>query len=53
MSSTTYETVKLTCAIRGYHVYRNVWQPKENEKLLCDHESDNNYDLFALSPVEM
>ena len=53
MSSTTYETVKFSCAIRGYHVYRNVWQPKENEKLQCDHESDNNYDLFALNPVEM
>ena len=53
MSSTTYETVKFSCAIRGYHVYRNVWQPKENEKLQCDHESDNNYNLLALNPVEM
>ena len=43
MSSTTYETVKFSCAIRGYHVYRNVWQP-----LKCDHESDNDYDLFAI-----
>ena len=48
MSSTTYETVKLSCAIRGYHVYKNVWQPKENETLQCDHESDNDYDLFAI-----
>ena len=48
MSSTTYETVKFSCAIRGYHVYRNVWQPIENETLQCDHESDNDYDLFAI-----
>ena len=47
MSSATYETVKFSCAIRGYHVYRNVWQPKENETLQCDHEADNDYDLFA------
>ena len=48
MSSTTYETVKFSCAIRGYHIYRNVWQPKENETLQCDHESDNDYNLFAI-----
>ena len=45
MSSTTYETVKFSCAIRGYHVHRNVWQPKENETLQFDHESDNDYDF--------
>ena len=33
MSSTTYKTVKFSCAIRGYHVYRNVCHPKENETL--------------------
>ena len=48
MSSKTYETVKFSCAVRGYHVYRNVWQPKENETLQCDHESDNGYNLFAI-----
>ena len=48
MPLTTYETVKFSCLIRGYHVYRNVWQPKENEALHCDHVSDNNYDLFAI-----
>ena len=47
MPLTTYETVKFSCAIRDYHVYRNIWQPKENETLQCDHESDNDYDLFA------
>ena len=48
MSLTTYETVKFSSAIRGYHVYGNIWQPKENDKLQCDHESDNNYDLFGI-----
>ena len=32
----------------NYHVCRNVWQPKENETLQCDHESDNDNDLFAI-----
>ena len=48
MSSATYEIVKFSCAIRGYHVYRIVWQPKENETLQCAHESDNDHDLFAI-----
>ena len=47
MSLTTYETVKFSCTIQGYHVCRNVCQPKENELLKCDHESNNDYDLFA------
>ena len=49
MSSTAYETVKFCYAIRGYHIYRSVWQPKENETLQCDHESDNDYELFAIN----
>ena len=48
MSSTIYETVTFSCPIQGYHVYRNIWQRKENETLKCYHESDNNYDLFAI-----
>ena len=49
MSSAIYETVTFSCPIQGYHVYRNIWQRKENETLKCYHESDNNYDLFAIT----
>ena len=35
-------------AVRGFHVYKASWQPKENEKLSCDHEEDNKYDIFAI-----
>ena len=52
MSSTPYETLKFSRAIRGY-VYRYVWQPKDNETLPCDHESDNDYNLFSIKPAEM
>ena len=38
----TYKTVTCSCAIRGYHVHRNIFQPKENETLPCYHESDND-----------
>ena len=38
-------------AIRGFHVYRQNWQPEENERLICSHESDNSFDLFAIKTI--
>ena len=36
-------------AIRGFHVYRQVWQPEQDETLVCSHEADNPFDLFYIS----
>ena len=36
------------CNSRLSCLYINVWQPKENETLQRDHESDNDYDLSAI-----
>ena len=35
-------------ALRGFHVYKAIWQPEEGEKLMCEHEENNKYDLFAI-----
>ena len=36
-------------AVRGFHVYRSIWLPKESQVLSCSHEVDDNmYDLFAI-----
>ena len=35
-------------AIRGYHCYRNTWNPEESEVLQCSHELENAFDLFAI-----
>ena len=35
-------------AIRGYHYYRNTWNPEESEVLQCSHELQNAFDLFAI-----
>ena len=35
-------------AIRGYHYYRNTWNPEESEVLQCSHELENAFDLFAI-----
>ena len=48
MSSQNYGPGTFSCAIRGYHVYTNIWQPEENETLQYNHESDNCYDLIAI-----
>ena len=44
----TWETVEFSAAIRGFHVHGNTWQPQENQILLCSHETENPYDLFAI-----
>ena len=35
-------------AVCGFHVYKAIWQPEEDEKLMCEHEENNKYDLFAI-----
>ena len=36
-------------AVRGFHVYKAIWQPEEGEKLMCEHEENKKYDLFAIN----
>ena len=47
-----FETVRFIAAIRGFHVYRKVWQPLENESLDCLHEPDNIYEMFAIKTCQ-
>ena len=35
-------------AIRGFHVFKSIWQPEEGEKLMREHKENNKYDLFAI-----
>ena len=35
-------------AVRGFHVYKGIWQPEEGKKLMCENEENNKYDLFAI-----
>ena len=44
----TEKEVEFEAAIRGYHFYRKVWEPEENETLICLHEEDNPFDIFAI-----
>ena len=39
---------QFTAAVRGYHVYRTIWNPEINEKLICNFEPGNEFDMFAI-----
>ncbi len=39
---------EFVAAVRGYHVYRNVYQPAQNDVLTCSHEFGNQFDMFAI-----
>ena len=42
-------TVRFLCGLRGYHVYRSVWTPKQQEVLDARQESNNPYDPYAIA----
>ena len=37
-----------SAAVRGFHVYREVWNPSESEELTCLYERNNLFDMFAI-----
>ena len=42
------KSFEFTTAVRGFHVYRNVWAPQLNENLGYHHEEGNLCDIFAI-----
>ena len=46
--------IEFTCPIYGYHVYKSVWNPVENEMLFCRkhrREEAAEYDKYAIGVV--
>ena len=37
------KTFEYKAAIRGYHYFKSIWQPKENEALVSPFENGNSY----------
>ena len=44
----TNKTLVFSAAVRGFYVYRNVWNPLENEELECLFERHSLFDMFAI-----
>ena len=41
-------TFEFTAAVRGFHVFRNIWKPVMHELLQCFHEQGNDFDFFSI-----
>ena len=41
-------TFEFLAAVRGFHVYRDIWRPYEEEVLMCGFEIGNLFDMFAI-----
>ena len=37
------------CSVRGYHVYREVWEAAVGEVLACEREPRNAEDKYAVA----
>ena len=44
----TNKTLVFSAVVRGFHVYRYVWNPHENEELVCFFEANNLFDMLAI-----
>ena len=46
------ETFVFASAVRGYHVYRDVWKPSIGEKLVAKREFNDPMDKHAVKVVK-
>ena len=43
------ETHEVVSCVRGFHVYGDIWTPSVGEILICERESENPSDLYAVA----
>ena len=46
------EVLAISSAVRGFHVYKDIWKPSIDDKLACEREFDNCFDKFAIKVVK-
>ena len=46
------KTFEYTAAVRGYHYFKTIWQPKENEVLICQFHNGSSYDMFDIKTCD-
>ena len=47
------EEFESICCIRGYHIYKQIWQAAVGEALECKWETHNLRDRYAVAVKEM
>ena len=45
--------LSLQPAVRGFHVYKAIWEPKDSEVLACSHEENNSHNPFAIKTCHL
>ena len=43
---------EMESCVRGYHVYKDLWDPSIREDILCEREPFNDADQYALAILE-
>ena len=46
------ESFQLPSCIRGYHVYKDLWNPLLRDQLHCQRERSNDKDRYAIAVVD-
>ena len=46
------DTKEIECCIRGYHVYRDIWEAAVDEELVCRPERSNAHDRYAVAVMK-
>ena len=41
-----------SCVVRGFHCYRDIWDPSSYEPLKCYHKRNNLFDCFLIKAVQ-
>ena len=49
MASSSGETFTVESCVRGYHIYKDIWDATIGEELQCARESDNSNDRYAVA----
>ena len=42
---------KLLCVVRGYHIYKDVWDPYLEDEFTTKHQRFNHHDQYAIAVV--
>jgi len=48
---TEMEVLAISSAVRGFHIYKDIWKRSIADKLACEREIDNCFDKFAIKVV--
>ena len=43
------EEVEKLCCVRGYHLYKDVWEASSGQRLMCEREPRNPQDCYAVA----